>query len=254
MTRVEFLWIILAVLQIIVGDIHPDDKDISSGNYHPQTAPSFDSTFRSSALMSKMPSESSLNTSQKEKIYYENPKCPRNTLCSELSSDCITCCFNYSCIYGDEIYVSCWVNNTIICQGNELGSKYFNRSMKCQYCYQADPADYDCTKSTSCRANGAIAQTYTSKCKVKDDVVCLGNREFFKKLKCNYTRGYSWSVALILSVALGGFGVDRFYLGMWQEGIGKLFSFGGLGVWTLVDVILIAAGYLGPADGSVFIY
>ena len=34
----------------------------------------------------------------------------------------------------------------------------------------------------------------------------------------------------------------RFYLGHWQEGIGKLFSFGGLGVWTLVDVVLVAIG------------
>lgn len=46
----------------------------------------------------------------------------------------------------------------------------------------------------------------------------------------------------------------RFYLGHWQEGIGKLFSFGGLGVWTLVDVVMIATGYLGPADGSLYIY
>lgn len=55
------------------------------------------------------------------------------------------------------------------------------------------------------------------------------------------------------SITLGGFGIDRFYLGSWAEGIGKLFSFGGLGVWTLIDVILIAAGYLKPADGSVYI-
>ncbi len=45
----------------------------------------------------------------------------------------------------------------------------------------------------------------------------------------------------------------RFYLGHWQEGIGKLFSFGGLGVWTLVDVLLIAIRYLGPADGSFYV-
>lgn len=45
----------------------------------------------------------------------------------------------------------------------------------------------------------------------------------------------------------------RFYLGHWQEGIGKLFSFGGLGVWTLIDVILISLHYLGPADGSLYI-
>ena len=47
--------------------------------------------------------------------------------------------------------------------------------------------------------------------------------------------------------------VSRFYLGHWQEGIGKLFSFGGLGVWTLVDVVLVAIGYIGPADGSLYI-
>jgi hypothetical protein len=46
----------------------------------------------------------------------------------------------------------------------------------------------------------------------------------------------------------------RFYLGHWQEGIGKLFSFGGLGVWTLTDVILISLHYLGPADGTLYIY
>ena len=45
----------------------------------------------------------------------------------------------------------------------------------------------------------------------------------------------------------------RFYLGHWQEGIGKLFSFGGLGVWTVVDVLLIAIRYLGPADGSFYV-
>ncbi len=48
--------------------------------------------------------------------------------------------------------------------------------------------------------------------------------------------------------------MDRFYLGLWREGIGKLFSFGGLGVWTIVDVILIATGYVGPADGSLYIF
>lgn len=55
------------------------------------------------------------------------------------------------------------------------------------------------------------------------------------------------------SITLGGFGVDRFYLGLWKEGIGKVFSFGGLGVWTIVDVILIAIGYIGPSDGSLYI-
>jgi hypothetical protein len=38
-----------------------------------------------------------------------------------------------------------------------------------------------------------------------------------------------------------------------QEGLGKLFSFGGLGVWTLIDVILIYVGYVGPDNGSIYI-
>lgn len=59
---------------------------------------------------------------------------------------------------------------------------------------------------------------------------------------------------MLLSITLGGFGVDRFYLGHWKEGIGKLFSFGGLGVWTLIDVILIALGYVTPSDGSLYTY
>uniref|UniRef100_A0A915DZH5 TM2 domain-containing protein n=1 Tax=Ditylenchus dipsaci TaxID=166011 RepID=A0A915DZH5_9BILA len=55
---------------------------------------------------------------------------------------------------------------------------------------------------------------------------------------------------MFYSITLGGFGVDRFYLGLWKSGIGKLFSFGGFGIWTIIDIVLIGVGYVGPADGS----
>ncbi len=51
-----------------------------------------------------------------------------------------------------------------------------------------------------------------------------------------------WLTALLLSIFLGTFGVDRFYMGQAGLGLGKLFTLGGCGVWWLIDVILIAAG------------
>jgi hypothetical protein len=47
-------------------------------------------------------------------------------------------------------------------------------------------------------------------------------------------------VALLFSIFLGYFGVDRFYMGQAGMGIGKLLTFGGCGVWYLIDVVLIA--------------
>ena len=62
--------------------------------------------------------------------------------------------------------------------------------------------------------------------------------------------GKSQVVALILSVLLGGIGVDRFYLGYTVLGILKLITLGGFGIWYLIDIILIATGALQPKNGS----
>ena len=64
------------------------------------------------------------------------------------------------------------------------------------------------------------------------------------------TGGKSWMVALLLSILLGTLGVDRFYLGYTGLGIVKLITCGGLGVWAIIDIILIAMGKMKAADGS----
>jgi len=49
-----------------------------------------------------------------------------------------------------------------------------------------------------------------------------------------------WLVALLLSIFLGTLGVDSFYLGKTGQGVIKLLTGGGCGIWWLIDVILIA--------------
>ena len=50
----------------------------------------------------------------------------------------------------------------------------------------------------------------------------------------------NWILALIMSIVFGTLGVDRFIMGHIGLGILKLITWGGFGVWWLVDVILIA--------------
>ncbi|KAF4792830.1 TM2 domain-containing protein 3 [Turdus rufiventris] len=136
---------------------------------------------------------------------------------------------------------------------NNHEQENFTINMTCQFCWQLATSDYVCTNSTNCMTVSCPRQRYNATCTVRDHIHCLGNRVFPKMLYCNWTGGYKWSTALALSITLGGFGADRFYLGQWREGLGKLFSFGGLGIWTLIDVLLIGVGYVGPADGSLYI-
>ena len=62
--------------------------------------------------------------------------------------------------------------------------------------------------------------------------------------------GKNKTVAIILSLFLGGLGVDRFYLGYTGLGVLKLLTLGGLGVWALIDLIRIITGSLKPKDGN----
>lgn len=62
--------------------------------------------------------------------------------------------------------------------------------------------------------------------------------------------GKDWLVALLLSVFLGGLGVDRFYLGYIGLGVLKLITLGGFGIWWLIDLILIAANKLPDSEGK----
>jgi len=59
----------------------------------------------------------------------------------------------------------------------------------------------------------------------------------------------SQTAAFLLGYFLGIFGVDRFYLGYTGLGILKLVTCGGVGIWALVDTVLIGIGNLKDAQG-----
>jgi TM2 domain-containing membrane protein YozV len=56
-------------------------------------------------------------------------------------------------------------------------------------------------------------------------------------------------VALLLCLFLGPLGVHRFYLGKVGTGILMIFTLGGLGLWVLIDLILIAVGSFRDQEG-----
>ena len=56
--------------------------------------------------------------------------------------------------------------------------------------------------------------------------------------------------AVILCFFFGVFGVHRFYVGKIGTGILQLLTGGGLGIWALIDFIMIVVGSFTDAEGN----
>ncbi|MEO6109607.1 MAG: TM2 domain-containing protein [Candidatus Saccharimonadales bacterium] len=52
-----------------------------------------------------------------------------------------------------------------------------------------------------------------------------------------------------ISFMWGTFGVDRFYMGYWVTGFLKLMTFGGFGLWAMIDLIIIMTGTMKDKQG-----
>lgn len=246
-------WLAVFVASSMGLDTVTDPSSLASQDHQtssPTTAPPFEllkpSTCCLEQDMAPCPSDHTPNPDSVE------CKEARDRPCSGLPLTCLSCSCHHSCHYGKDSNATCSVSEGVECEGD----REFSRTFRCSYCYLSDPASHACSnRNIGCRSVGSPTSRshwYIANC-TSGNSICLGKKVFSKKVECNWTEGYSWKTALVLSITLGGFGADRFYLGHWQEGIGKLFSFGGLGVWTLVDVVLVSIGYIGPADGSLYI-
>uniref|UniRef100_A0ABI7ZUT2 TM2 domain-containing protein n=1 Tax=Felis catus TaxID=9685 RepID=A0ABI7ZUT2_FELCA len=76
---------------------------------------------------------------------------------------------------------------------------------------------------------------------------------FLKPISCRNVNGYSYKVAVALSLFLGWLGADRFYLGYPALGLLKFCTVGFCGIGSLIDFILISMQIVGPSDGSSYI-
>lgn len=59
-----------------------------------------------------------------------------------------------------------------------------------------------------------------------------------------------WLIALILCILVGSLGVHRFYTGNIVTGVLMLITLGGCGVWTIIDLIMIAANTYRDSNGN----
>jgi TM2 domain-containing membrane protein YozV len=65
--------------------------------------------------------------------------------------------------------------------------------------------------------------------------------------------GKNKDILVLLSAFLGAFGLDRFYRGQIGLGIVKLLTFGGCGIWALIDHLMYLLSDLPKDDAGAVI-
>ena len=63
------------------------------------------------------------------------------------------------------------------------------------------------------------------------------------------TSDKDWLITLVLAIVVGTIGIDRFYTGSILLGVLKLLTVGGLGIWWIIDLILLVTGNYKDGDG-----
>ena len=96
---------------------------------------------------------------------------------------------------------------------------------------------------------------YCSKCgkPIDDDaVICVNCGCQVRDLEILSDK--RWLITLLLCIFLGGVSAHRFYTGYIGIGILQIITFGGFGIWWLIDLIMILCGNYKTADGEYLVW
>ncbi|OWF50520.1 TM2 domain-containing protein 1-like [Mizuhopecten yessoensis] len=129
-----------------------------------------------------------------------------------------------------------------------------------QYTCKEPEIDTETQSAKGCREN----RTVLIQCMPAEEISCIGLDGkamtyngtvvgFLKEAPCRWTNGYSFETSLLLSIFLGMFGIDRFYLGYPAIGLLKFSTLGFFFLGQLVDILLIATQVVTPSDGSDYV-
>lgn len=140
-------------------------------------------------------------------------------------------------------------DDTETCESLRLG-QYLCKDPKIDEATQEPENCRDMTAWVECRPAPNITCRLSNGTEFKFSGEEVG---FNRTIPCRNVSGYSYKVAVALSLFLGWLGADRFYLGYPALGLLKFCTVGFCGIGTLIDFVLIAMQIVGPADGSLYI-
>lgn len=86
-------------------------------------------------------------------------------------------------------------------------------------------------------------------CMALPDIECYGDKKFIRDgFPCVKHGEHYFLTTLLYSILLGFLGMDRFCLGQTGIAVMKLLTLGGLGLWWLIDIVLLVSNNLTPEE------